>query len=330
MISAARALAVLLALLLACAALPAQEPEPDEQREPTQEERQAFARGERAIVLHPTPLYLAPNPSTQKLETVGRGREVVILDTSREWLHVFANVDRRRNISGWIVEKGVIRSSTPQGDHILYGEAVDSEAEAMRRGGRRNAAEDAMRLYAQLAEYFPDSPLAADAYYRAADIRWQLDRREVMGRRSAREQDPRYRPQINEHFMKQVRKRFPNTRYADLAAFHLLDNKLCGDWQQQSRCPEREADLYEKYGREHPSSPKAPEALYLAAWRHSALIEIYKTEGKTNRIANARTKATTLARQIVAQYPDTDWAKRGLRLIYMMEQEIPTYGTAAE
>lgn len=314
-------------LLLAWAPARAQQDEPEVDREPTQEERQAFQRGERAIVLRPGALHLGPDTSSQKMDTVGRGREVVILDSSREWLHVFAHIEGRRNISGWMLDKGVIRANTAHGDQILFGEAVDSEAEAMRRRGRKGAAEDAMRLYARMAEYFPDSPLAGEAFYRAADIRWQLDRDDVMAGRGAREQDPRSRREINEEFMRQVRRKFPNTRWAELAAFHMLDNRLCGDWQQQSRCPEREADLYERYVRDHPNSPKAPEALYLAAWRRSALIEIYRIEGRANRIPDARNRAAALARTLIAQHPETDWAKRGQRLLYMVEHEIPTYGT---
>ena len=64
-------------------------------------------------------------------------------------------------------DKGVITTTTPDGDKIIYGEAFDSEQEASHRGGRKGADLDAMRLYARLAEYFPQSPLAAEAAYRA-------------------------------------------------------------------------------------------------------------------------------------------------------------------
>ena len=50
-----------------------------------------------------------------------------------------------------------------------------------------------------------------------------------------------------------------DAEYPD-AAYHLLDNKLCGDWQGESKCPEREAEVYEKYADEHPQSPVAAEA----------------------------------------------------------------------
>ena len=116
-----------------------------------------------------------------------------------------------RNVTGWIVDKGVITPATPDGDEIVFGEAVDSESEAMKRGGRRGAAQDAMRLYERLAEYFPQSPLAAESAYRAADIRWQIEAADVATRPSAKMQDPLLRAQIDESRMKQVVKKYPGT-----------------------------------------------------------------------------------------------------------------------
>ena len=48
------------------------------------------------------------------------------------------------------------------------------------RRGRRDAAQDAMRLYYRVYDLMPTSPLAAEALYRAADIRWQIERSDVM------------------------------------------------------------------------------------------------------------------------------------------------------
>jgi outer membrane protein assembly factor BamD (BamD/ComL family) len=110
----------------------------------------------------------------------------------------------------------------------------------------------------------------------------------------------------------------------------MLDNKLCGDWLAESKCPEMESQLYEKHVAEHPQSPKAAEALYLAAWRQSALIEIYKTENNAGRSAAARSKALALAQRVASQYPQSEWAPRAVRLAYMVEQNIPTYGSALE
>ena len=288
------------------------------------------AAAERALPVREAVLYVAPDVTSAKLGNVSRGRELVILEKSPGWLHVLASVTPERDVNGWVLSKGVVSTATPNGDRIVFGEAADSEAEAARRHGRRGADDDAKRLYYRMAEYFPNSPLAGEALFRAADIKWQLDYADVTTRPSAKERDPGDRAQIDEEAMREVRKRFPNTKWADLAAFRLLDNKLCGDWLAESKCPEMESQLYEKYVAEHPQSPKAAEALYLAAWRQSALIEIYKTENNSGRSAAARSKALALTQRIVSQHPESDWALRAQRLGYMVEQNIPTYGNAIE
>ncbi len=283
-------------------------------------------------------LYISPDTSAQKIGTVGRGREVAIIEKSHDFLKVFANVESGnevlqsdRDITGWILDKGVVRTSTPNGDRILFGEASDSEAEASRRHGRRGAAADAMRLYYRMAEYFLTSPLAGEAMWRSADIRWQIEKEDVRLRPSAKEREAYLRGQIEEHYLKEVMKKFPNTKWSDLAAYNLLDNKVCGDWQGLPKCPEKESEMYEKYAREHPNSPKAAEALYEAATRQSALVEIYKQDNDAGKSGSAKAKATALAQNISAQYAQQgDWPARAQRLIYMIDQGIPTYGTSTE
>ncbi|HEV2021613.1 MAG TPA: outer membrane protein assembly factor BamD [Terriglobales bacterium] len=285
---------------------------------------------ERALPVREAVLYVAPDVTSAKLGNVTRGRELVILEKSPGWLHVLASVTPERDVNGWVLNKGIVSTSTPDGDRILFGEAADSEAEASRRHGRRDAADDALRLYSRMAEYFPSSLLAGEALFRAADIKWQIDYEDASTRPSSKERDPGDRPQIDEEGMREVRKKFSNTKWADMAAFRMLDNKLCGDWLAQSKCPEMESQLYEKYVSEHPQSPKAAEALYLAAWRQAALIAIYKTENNAGRSAGARAKAVALAQRLVSQYPQSDWALRAQRLGYLVEQNIPTYGSALE
>ena len=289
-------------------------------------------------MLREATIYIAPDTGAQKLGTAGRGREVAIIEKSHDFLNVFANiasgnevVQSGRDITGWILDKGVIRTSTPNGDRILFGEAADSEAEASRRHGRRGAAQDAMRLYYRMAEYFPNSPLAGEAMWRSADIRWQIEKEDVKSRPSAKEREAYLRGQMEEKYMKEVMKKFPNTKWADFAAYSLLDNKVCGEWQGLPKCPEKESEMYEKYAREHPTSPKAPEALYEAASRQAALIDIYKQNNDAGRSGSAKGKATALAQNIVAQYAHQgDWAPRAQRLIYMLEQGISTYGSNSE
>jgi outer membrane protein assembly factor BamD (BamD/ComL family) len=295
----------------------------------------SFAATERGVMVRAAQIYISPDTNSAKIATIDRGREVAVIEKSRDWLHVLATLaeptelSEGRDVSGWILDKGVVRAATPNGDKVMFGEAVASEQEAGRRGGRKGADKDALRLYYRAAEYFPQSPIAGEALYRAADIRWQIDRADMFGRPSGR--NPRDRLYgIDEDLMKQVIKKFPHSKWADLAAYHVLDNKLCGDWQGESKCPEKEAEVYEKYADEHPQSPVAAEALYNAAYRRSALIELYKNDGKSSHIGDAKAKAVALAQRIIANYPQSDWAVRAQTLLYKLDQGIPTYRTEVE
>lgn len=274
-------------------------------------------------------VYLTPDAKSAKMGQAGRGREIAVLARSREWVQGFVTVGPGKDITGWILDKGVVGAATPNGDRILFGEAADSEAEASRRRGRKGAAEDAMRLYYRTAEYFPSSPLAGEALYRAAEIRWQIDTADLKSRPSSRD-DPRYRPLIDEELVREVKKKFPNTKWAAMAEFLKLENKLCGDWQGQSKCPEKETGIYEEYVKEHPQSPKVAEALYLAAWRQAALVEIYKTENNSSRSAAARTRGIALAQRVVSQHAESEWALRAARLAFLMEQQVSLYGNTVE
>jgi hypothetical protein len=290
----------------------------------------AVAETVRGTPIRVSSIYLSPDSGSNKLAEIDRGREVVILETSGGWLHVEAVLSEEKAITGWMVNKGVVLGSTPNGDKIVFGEAVNSEDQASQRHGRRGAAQDAMRLYYRTAEYFPTSPLAGEGMYRSADIRWQIDKADVMSRPSAKEKEAYLREGMPEDFMKEVIKKFPGTKWADLAAFHLIENKLCGDWQGSTKCPDKEADMYEKYVNDHPQSPAIVEALYDAAWRRSALIEMYKTEGQSKKSDESRGKAIALAQKAVTQGAQSDWGPRAQLLLFMIEQNIPTYGNGVD
>jgi len=290
----------------------------------------AAADFQRGTVVRVAQVYLSPDVNSAKLAEMDRGREIIIMETSREWVHVQANLNEERTIAGWMLDKGVVRASTPNGDKVVFGEAVDSEDQASRRHGRNGAAQDAMRLYYRAAEYFPTSPLAAEAMYRSADIRWQLEKGDVSSRPSSRERESYLREGMEEKYMKEVIKKFPGTKWADLAAFHLIDNKLCGDWQGSSKCPVKEAEIYEKYSTEHPQSPAMAEALYDAAWRWSALIEIYKTEEEPKKSEDARARAVAIGQRVASQSGPSDWVTRAQRLLYLIEQGVPTYGNVTQ
>jgi hypothetical protein len=298
---------------------------------------------ERGVMLREGIIYISPDTTSSKLSNIGRGREVAVIERTPGWVHVVGTVDvttniemgdeerNERNVTGWILDKGVITTTTPDGDKILLGEAFDSEMQASRRGGRRGAAQDAMRLYARVAEYYPTSPLAAESLYRAADIRWQIEAEDAATRPSAKMRDPALRYQMDEQYMKRVIKKYPGTKWADLAAYRLIENKLCGDWEAEAKCPEMEAQLYMKYAEEHPQSPKAPEALYNAASRYSALIVIYKTENQQKKADDSSARSLNVAKKLMSQYSgDTDWYSRADRLVYMVQNNIPTYAASVE
>jgi outer membrane protein assembly factor BamD (BamD/ComL family) len=303
----------------------------------------AFADGQRGTLVHPETLRVAPSTDSARVGDANRGIELIIIESSRDWTQVEAilrvpsneegateDESEGKAITGWIPDRSLIRSTTQDGDRIIFGEAADSEDQASSRRGRRDAAQDAMRLYYRIYDLMPASPLAAEGLYRAADIRWQMERADVMTRPSAHQRESYLRGQMKEEWMKLVIKKYPGTKWADLAAFRLLENKLCGDWEGLSKCPDKEAELYENYAKDHPQSPAAAEALYNAAWRRSALIEIYKIEPNQKKSAESKDRALSAAQRVVSQYGQSDWAYRAQRLIFYIQQGIATYGNATD
>lgn len=293
---------------------------------------------EGGTVIREASMYISPDTGSQRVAVVSRGRNIpLIMDRSniagKPWVHVLAVVDAGltsvKEVSGWIDGKLLITNTMPNGDQIIYGEAADSESQAEQRGGRKHAAEDAMRLYYRIYEYFPSSPLAGEALWRFADIRWQLEKSGVLARPSAHEMSPDLRSQIDDETMREVIKKFPHTKWADLAAYDMIDNKLCGDWKGETSCPEKETEIYEKYAREHPQSPKAAEALYNAAWRQAALVDMHLGNHQTDKAERARKKSLELAQELVTRFPEGDWKPRATTLMYALEQKLTVYGTGA-
>ncbi len=223
-----------------------------------------------------------------------------------------------REATGWLPAKAVVTASTANGDEIIFGQAVDSERQAEERGGRKGAADDAWRLYSRVAELFPGSPLAAEATWRAADIRWQLAKTDFV--RSGKPMEEKY--------LRDVIAKYPQSKQAELAAYDLLESQMCQEWRGQAECPTKESALYEQYAHEHPQSPKAAEALYNAAWRQASLADIYRINNDRDKSDAARKKGIALAQQIQSQQQDQDWKTRATDLIYKLEKKIPIYGVA--
>jgi hypothetical protein len=283
---------------------------------------------ERATLIREETLRAAAGANAQPLTQVERGSNLTILERGnadgQPWVKVSMAADQAaqvsREITGWLPSKTIVTASTGNGDQIIFGQAVDSERQAEERGGRKGAARDALRLYARVPGLFPGSPLAAEAMWRSADIRWQLEKVDL--RLSGKLPEEKY---LNE-----VMQKFPGSKQAELAAFDLLEGKMCPEWRGQAECPQKESALFEQYAREHPQSPKAAEALYNAAWRQAALADIYRIDNNREKSEAARKKAIALAQQLQSQYSDGDWKPRSFDLVYKLEKKIVLYGYSDE
>jgi hypothetical protein len=323
------------ALLLVCAALPS-----FGEKKPQQIEKPMA--GPRATALRVTWLYISPDLSAQKVDRVQIGREMVVAEKSGPWMRVYANTDieelRTKDtpeigsdetpppISGWIEAKGIVEESTPNGDQMIMGAAADQEAEASDPRGPANAAQSARLLYRRVVEMYPDSPLAPEAAWRAADIEWQIEKADASTRPSAKEKDAYMRDLMDEDELHKVIKLYPRTRWAALAAYDLIDNKLCGDWQGTEQCPEKEADYYEKYADEYPDGPRTAQALYNAAYRAAVLTNMFQADGSDKKADEAHNQARALADRLKQHFPDSDYTLRAGTLVYKLDQGVPVYG----
>ncbi|MDW5267908.1 MULTISPECIES: hypothetical protein [Acidobacteriaceae] len=306
-------------------------------------DKSGYDRAARATVLHLANVYVTADADAQKLSTVTPGHEVVIVQRNGPWIQVFANTDVEDTsdenkpeftddndtvtpASGWIRDKGVVTPSTPGGDAILYGAAANFEAEAAEAHAPKGAAQAAHLLYERAADYFPQSSFAPAAAWRAADIRWQLEKVDISTLPSAKEQEAYLRPQLYDGEMKKVMKMYPDTKYAALAAYDLLDNKLCGDWQGLPKCPEMESGLYEKYAQRYPDGPKAAEALYNATYRQGVASTMYTVQDDRKHSQDAGQRAIAIAQELKEKYPQSDYAARAAAIAYKVQQQIPIFG----
>jgi hypothetical protein len=302
--------------------------------------------GTLATIVREGNLYANPDDSAGPIATIVPGRELVIVERNGKWLRVFANTDapdtrqadrptfgtenEAQPISGWILDKGMVDVNTAHGDLILFGTADNLEQQAAVPDPPPNLAQEARLLYRRVVIMYPQSPWVPEAMYRAADIRWQIQKADASTLPSAHEKQSYLREQMDEDEMRKVEKYFSQTRWADLAAFDLIDNKLCGDWQGSEKCPEQETDYYLKYVDEHPNSPSAAEALYDALWRQAAAGDMWQADGNGKRADEDRGHAKAIFGRLQQKYPDSPYTARAASLIYKVDQGIAVYGSSRE
>jgi hypothetical protein len=324
-------------LLLLSTVLLAQKPK-------RRQDMSGYEQSDRATVLHVANLYVMADASTPPVTTITPGHEVVVQARNGPWVSVLANTDFEEAPdpdsepefedpekhpepgTGWIRDKGIVGPKTPRGDAIIFGAAADFEAQAMAPHAPKGAAEAAHLLYRRVGDYFPESQLAGEAAFRSADIRWQLERNDISTLPSAKEQAAYLRPRLFEGELKAVMKQYAGTEWEARAAFDLIDDKLCGDWQGLPKCPAMEADLYTRYADRYRGGPKSAEALYDAAYRQGAIVTMYMVDEQKKLADVAAKNCQAAADELSREYPNTDWAARGQTIAFKVTQGIPVYG----
>jgi outer membrane protein assembly factor BamD (BamD/ComL family) len=302
--------------------------------------------GTLATIVREAELYSNADESSDRTAQILPGRELVVVERNGKWLRVFANTDapdtreadrpvfggeaEAQPISGWILDKGVVDINTAHGDLILFGAADAAEQAAAVPDPPPHLAEEARLLYRRVVMMYPQSPWTPEAMYRAADIRWQIQKADAASLPSAHEKQNYLREQMDEDEMKSVMKYFPRTKWADLAAFDLIENKLCGDWQGAEKCPEQETSYYLKYVDEHPDSPEAAEALYDAAWREAAAGDMWQADGDGKRADQDRNYAKGVVTRMEQKYPDSAFTSRAASMMFKVDQGIAVYGSSRE
>jgi hypothetical protein len=298
----------------------------------------------RATLLHTANVYVSADAGTPPITTIAPGHEVIVSSRNGQWVNIFIATEQMEDVdpdskpifdepdphpgitTGWIRDQGIVGAKTPNGAAIIYGTAAEYEDKATQPHAPKGAAAIAHRLYQRVVDYFPDSPLGPEAFFRAADIRWQLEKADIATLPSAKEQDAYLRPQVYEGELRAVMKYFPNTDWAARAAFDLLDNKLCGDWQGLPRCPEMETQLYLRYADQYRGGPKSAEALYDAAYRQGVLVTMYKVDDNPKASAAAAKSCQSIADRLQREFPKSDYAARAASVAFRVAQGLPVYG----
>ena len=199
--------------------------------------------GTKATLVRVANLYIQPDESADRVGIIAPGREMVIAERSGHWLRVFANIDAPESrkadepvmeqdqqvipISGWMLDKGIVDTTTPHGDAILFGEAISAENAASDPHPPSGAALEARLLYRRVVEMFPQSPLTPEAMWRAADVRWQLQKADASTLPSAHEKENYLREQMDEDEMKKIEKYFPPHQVGRLRRLSTASTTSC-------------------------------------------------------------------------------------------------------
>jgi hypothetical protein len=59
-------------------------------------------------------------------------------------------------------------------------------------------------------------------------------------------------------------------------------------------------------------------------------VEIYKTEEEPKKSEEAKGRAIALAQKVASQSSPANWVTRAQRLLYLIDQGVPTYGNVTQ
>ena len=90
----------------------------------------------------------------------------------------------------------------------------------------------------------------------------------------------------------------------------LSTTSLCGDWQGQTKCPEKETEYYEKYAAEYPDGPRTAQALYQAVYRQAVLVDMFNADNSDKKADAAKAHAHELAARMKDKFPQSDFTAR--------------------
>ena len=273
----------------------------------------------KSVAIREGKLLLKPDTGSAVVGEIRPGDSVAIFERSPGFARVFVKA------SGWMVDKGMIALTDPKAPAVIFGAAAQLQEKAESAPGESDTAKDAARLFFQVYDNFPQNPLAAEALYRAADIKWQLDSADLPLSR-----DPANRQFPDDHWLNKVKGQYAGTPWAARAAYVLLQKHFtCGDWVEKPGCIQKEINVYRDYLHDYPKSPLAADAAYQIVYRDGAAWSVYSDEGPQHDAGKAQQYAHETQEQaaaVASQYPGTDWAARAQLIAFEVAQGVPVYG----
>src|SRR5579864_6574437 len=97
------------------------------------------APAERGVMVRVAQIYLSPDTSSQKMAQLERGREVAVMERSQQWAKVFASITPEQDITGWMLDKGIVTRNTANSDKIRCAEIPNYLKQERQRTDQKTA-----------------------------------------------------------------------------------------------------------------------------------------------------------------------------------------------